>query len=337
MGGGESDEVNALAANSESISTGPLLAVPDFWERESGAPLLRRNAGFIPTQGPADAILERVQAWPGLCGAANGDAVASGVCNDEAAFRIFLRDAERTFKHPEHQQRMINLLKRVWPENRDYHQGLGYITSLFMLLFDDDTAVRMLLKITRDERYTPGYWLAAPDAYVRDAMVFQRLVQERYPEVHALLTSACIVPEAYASKWFIGLCVHVLPFEALFDYVQAFLEDGHMFLFRFSLALIEATSERLLTFKFTEVNKILEVLRLDTTQYADDFEGGAFFTAMVANAKTIALEPEQIVSLRAEESERLAEKMRKTREREAAMAAEESDDEIVFSDEEDDE
>ena len=98
-------------------------------------------------------------------------------------------------------------------------------------------------------------------------------------QVGALLQSACVVPEAYASKWFIGLCVHVLPFEALFDFVearpptrkpvpcycaamrgarrpilgmrtlQAFLTEGFVFLFKFSLALIEKTSDKLLACK----------------------------------------------------------------------------------------
>ena len=53
-----------------------------------------------------------------------------------------------------------------------------------------------------------------------------RLAEEREPEVAALLQQACLVPEAYASKWLIGLCVHVLPFRALFDYVEASLELG---------------------------------------------------------------------------------------------------------------
>ena len=43
----------------------------------------------------------------------------------------------------------------------------------------------------------------------------------------------------------------------------------------------------------------------------------------------------QVASLREEEGAKLAEKMRRAREREAELA-EESDDEIVFSDEEDD-
>ena len=254
---------------------------------------------------------------------------------DEAALRIFLRDAERTFMDEGHRTRMIALLKRVWPENRDYHQGLGYVCSLLMLLFDADTTARILLRLTREERYTPGYWRAAPEPYVRDAMVYARLVAERYPAVDALLTSACVVPESYASKWFIGLCVHVLPYAALFDFVEAFLAEGHIFLFKFALALVGATSEKLLACKPTDVNLIFEILRLDIVQYPDDFEGGKFFTKIVADAKTVALDPAHLAKLRAEEGEKLEEKMRKTREREAAMAAE-SDDEIVFSDEEDD-
>ena len=204
-----------------------------------------------------------------------------------------------------------------------------------MLLFDSKTTLSILLKLTREPKYTPGYWRAAPEPFVRDAMVYGRLVQEFEPEVAALLQQACVVPEAYASKWFVGLCVHVLPYEALFDFVEGFLREGHMFLFKFSIALVQATKAKLLSFKPTDVNLILEVLRLDICQYPDDFEGGAFFTEMVKAAAQVPLEQAHIEKLREEEAAVLAEKMRKTREREAALAAE-SDDEIVFSDEEDD-
>ena len=145
-----------------------------------------------------------------------------------------------------------------------------------------------------------------------------------------------MVPEAYASKWFIGLCVHVLPFEALIAYFEAFLADGFHFLFQFSLALVEAITPKLLSCKPTDVNLILEHLRLDHVHWPDDYEGGAFFTRLVADAKAVVIDPAQLAALRAEEQIKLDEKMRRIREREAQMAAEESDDEIVFSDEEDD-
>ena len=307
---------------------------PGFWQKEQGAPLLRRNSRYLTPEGIPDDLRQRLGTWPALCGASNA-AVAEGVCDDEAAFRIFLRDAERTFQGEAHRSRMIELLRHVWPENRDYHQGLGYVTSLLMLFFDGETVVRMLLRLSRDDKYTPGYWRAAPEPYVRDAMVYARLVEERYPAVAALLQAACVVPEAYASKWFIGLCVHVLPCEALLAFVEGFLEEGFPFLFKFALALVGAVAPKLVALKPTDVNLILEILRLDPVQFPDDYEGGAFFTGIVAAAASVPLEQAHVDKLREEEGAVLEEKMRKTREREAQLAAE-SDDEIVFSDEEDD-
>jgi|MDTA01.1.fsa_nt_gb hypothetical protein len=320
-----------------SKADGPLLSSPDFFVREGGAPLLRRNAGFLMPGDLPGPLRKRLDKWPALCGADVAcPVVTSGACEDEAALRIFLRDAERTFQEEVHRERMIELLKRVWPENRDYHQGLGYVTALLMLFFDSSTTTRILLRITRDPRYTPGYWRAAPEPYVRDAMVYARLVEERQPAVAALLHQACIVPEAYASKWFIGLCVHVLPFAALLDYVEAFLAEGHAFLFKFSLALVTALAPKLLALKPTDVNLILEMLRLDPGQFPDDFEGGAFFTRLVADARAVKLDEAHLARLRAEEQIKLEQKLRRIREREAQMAAEDDDDEIVFSDEVDD-
>jgi len=86
----------------------------------------------------------------------------------------------------------------------------------------------------------------------------------------------------------------------------------------------------------TQVNIIYEHLRLDAAHYPDDLEGGAFFEGIVEDAKGIELAEDHLVKLREEEAIALAEHRRKVAEREAALRAEESDDEIVFSDEEDD-
>mmetsp|Transcript_9047 Transcript_9047/g.18880 ORF Transcript_9047/g.18880 Transcript_9047/m.18880 type:complete len:335 (-) Transcript_9047:388-1392(-) len=327
--------LEAAAARVPTAGRGAgLIDSPTFWTVEAGAPLLRRNAGFLTAEGPPHGWRERLDRWPELLSASTPAPAPSERCDDEAALRIFLRDAERTFQHASHRERMIGALKRLWPEEKDYHQGLGYVCSLLLLFFDEETACAMLLRLARDPAYTPGYWRAAPEPYVRDAMVFARLVERRFPEVAALLQAACVVPEAYASKWYIGLCVHVLPFEALLPFVEGFFRDGYPFLFRFSLALVAAVSPRLLVLKPTDVNLILEIMRLDVCQYPDDYEGGQFFTRLVADAASVDLENAEIDSLREEEAVKLAEKMRKVKEREAQLAAEASDDEIVFSDEE---
>ena len=116
-----------------SLSGGGLVDAPGFWVKEAGAPLLRRNARFLTPDGIPAALRERLSTWPALCGiTSHAPLVTDGVCEDEGALRIFLRDAERTFQDEGHRVAFMDMLKRVWPENRDYHQGLGYVCSLLV-------------------------------------------------------------------------------------------------------------------------------------------------------------------------------------------------------------
>ena len=286
----------------EDASAGGLVDDAQFWEREHGAPILRRNAGFLPRDSPLpDALRARISAWPALCGADSDELrVVQGCCDDEAALRIFERDAERTFVHEDYRQRMMGLLRRVWPENRDYHQGEGYVCSLLMLLFDEETVMRMLLRLTREPRYTPGYWRAAPEPYVRDAMVYARLVNERFPQARGPTAPArnsahSLRPRVVGAggraapvgvrrargirlqvvhrplrpratiRGALRLCGGAPTRKPVPCYcapirgarrpilgtrtLQAFLTEGFVFLFKFSLALIEKTSDKLLACK----------------------------------------------------------------------------------------
>lgn len=59
----------------------------------------------------------------------------------------------------------------------------------------------MLFKIGQDEKYVPGYWKTFPEAYARDAMVYERLLEQSHPQLAKHLRTAGVVPEAYVSKW----------------------------------------------------------------------------------------------------------------------------------------
>ena len=50
---------------------GGLLASSDFFAREGGAPLLRRNAGFLRPEGLPAGWRERLDGWAALAGAAS--------------------------------------------------------------------------------------------------------------------------------------------------------------------------------------------------------------------------------------------------------------------------
>lgn len=307
----------------------------NFWEGECEAPLLRRNAEFLSKE-TAEAMVKRAEGWVDLIQSkvGNVDVSSRHPVTDEAMLRIFIMDAERTFDDPERRKLMSSTLERVCGEIGDYHQGLGFVVAYLLLhLKDQDTIAKVALGLHR--HYVQGYYMTAPTAYVRDAKVFFKMLKVYYPDVHAKIQF--VPPEAFCSKWFIGFCVHVLPFPALIEFFEAVLAKGQSFLFQFGMALVKNCERELMESK--DVATQLEILRLDVKKYPDSkksedsVEDGSFFRQIVADALDFELEKVDIESLRAEVEEemRLAEEQRKRRD---AERKDESDDEIVFSDEE---
>ena len=96
----------AMAGSRLPAGRARLLDEPAFWSKEGGAPLLRRNGGVLPAgSGVAAELRARISKWPALCGADASAAESGEGCEDEAALRIFLRDAERTFMDEGHRTR----------------------------------------------------------------------------------------------------------------------------------------------------------------------------------------------------------------------------------------
>jgi hypothetical protein len=55
----------APAAASAARGSGGMTSEPDFWDKEKGAPLLRRNAGYLPAGEPLpESVAARVAGWP---------------------------------------------------------------------------------------------------------------------------------------------------------------------------------------------------------------------------------------------------------------------------------
>ena len=59
----------------------------------------------------------------------------------------------------------------------DYHQGLGYVASFLHLYLSEEEVARVLVAMGRSEKHAKGYWKAKPEAFARDAMVFERLLE----------------------------------------------------------------------------------------------------------------------------------------------------------------
>ena len=322
---------------------GALAGLAGFWESEGAlgdpkecAPILNRCAGFLgPAHSPQTAAaLARAAGWPALCGADVGAPLPAVAPVPEA--RILAADAERTFKTAAVRARMVALLTAV--ADGDYHQGLGYVAAFLALLLPRPAAAAVLARLGRSPQHAAGYWRAKPEAFARDAMVFERLLAERRPAVAAALRKAGVVPEAYAQKWLVGLCVHVLPFRHLAGFVERFLRHGVAFVLRFGLALAEALEGPLLA-AGRDAARLLALLRLDVALFPDAGAPDAalalpgqsddFFAALLAAADAAegdaAVAPARVEALRVEADAELQEKLAAVRAREARMRAEEEE------------
>ncbi|KAH7647385.1 TBC domain containing [Cryptosporidium bovis] len=336
----------------------------EFWDKESKAPLLKRNANLFSNElKEAEEHIKRAESWLEIALSPSQEIrsineghneykdvydinlipLNQGIeiklldnTNDPEMNRIFKLDAERTFTDEENRMKMIKVLSTIYQEIKDYHQGLGFVVAFLLLQLKPEDTVRLALSLNR--YYLPGYFKTAPFNYVRDAKVFERLLLKRYPEVAKKIEdSACA--EAFCSKWFVGLNVHVLPFPALCKFFEILLSKGNIFLFQFGLSIVDVCRVDILNAKDT--SEVLEILRLDEKKYHDlmehkeyesDVKPGSFFIYIVENALNLEVTEDEINELRQTvvAEMKLQEEKRKQKEAELNF----DDDEIVFSDEE---
>ncbi|KAF8819839.1 TBC domain containing protein [Cardiosporidium cionae] len=314
-----------------------MIAEQSFWETENGSPLLNRNCSFF-TEEATSQILQRAELFLDFVEEKAGgplDVNFEHHCDDPEIKRMFVVDAERTFKSQKNRKCLCETLELIWSETKDYHQGMGFVCAFLLLLLKPSVVATIITGLHR--HYVNGYFKSAAKLYVRDSRVFGKLLRKLHPSV-ADCVEPRVPPEAYCSKWFIGLNVHVLPFEALLLFFEAFLQKGNDFLFDFALSLVRTCENDILSAK--DLSVVLAILRLDASIYPDDKaasgseENGSFFTKIVNDAYSSVLENENLSQLRLEADEDLSFEEERRQKREAELDMDSSD-EIVFSDEED--
>jgi len=238
-----------------------MLGLPTFWNTEVEAPLFQRNEGFLKKED-WEKIVPVVQKWGGLVNAKElpADFIwPESTTISEENQRIVLRDAERTFLGEEQRQRLQRVLTAFIHRYGDYAQGLSYVTSFLLLVFDEAATMSILVEL--NERYVPGYWKHEAIGFATDALVFGELLSQKHESIAAHLRQAFILPETYCQKWFVGLGVHVLPFELLFEFFEGFLGGGSRYLFQFGLSVVEHLCEEILCSR--DSANLYALLRLD--------------------------------------------------------------------------
>ena len=298
-------------------------------------------------------MIARVKGWVDLFDTKDNvdfDKLRSEKVSDEH-MRIFRRDAERTYvpkDDPEvdkrtrgRQDKHVENLKLIVAEVKDYHQGLGYVAAFLGLFLETEDVVKVALCLHRSSKYSAGYFMGAPQAFVADAKVMYKILEKQKPDLHKHLLSKGVLPEMFASKWFVGLCLHVLPFECLFEFYENFLTHGAEYIFKFAIQYMSVFESLLMEAKTTSA--IMTILRAEDERadwklphelHEKQMEEN-IFGRIVTEAQSVTLDCD-LDSMRSDERKAVAAAVEAAQKRDQELKDLYSDDEIVFSDEEDD-
>ena len=190
---------------------------------------------------------------------------------DPALVRIFQRDADRTWvpkDDPEVQKRTA-VRQKVHCDNLkmtsytlgDYHQGLGYIAAFASLFLSQADTVRLCIALHKSEAHSKGYFQSEAEKFLSDGRVFMELMKKLDKPLADHLESKGVVPQMWSVKYFIGLCVHLLPFEAVFDYWDNVFEHGHVFVYKFLAAFLAYFRDQLMA--ATATSGLMTIMRVE--------------------------------------------------------------------------
>eukprot|EP01132_Coremiostelium_polycephalum_P006707 gene6707-8307_t len=264
-----------------------MLKSEKFWETEYKIPLMKMERDFIKEEG-LEKILERVAKWPELAGLKKEDIKKVDLPEVKDPEEIFSRDADRTFATEENRKKLIKIITYLKKQFGDYQQGLSFVTSFFMLTMNDDENIALMIKINS---MIPGYWKLEAVDFGVSAFTFYHILQDTFPKITQHLEKNTIDPGVFCHTWFLGLCVHLLPFKHLFQFFELFLVDGVDFLYRFGLGLFAVLGDRILASNNADV--IFALIRLNESAVTEDH----IFQAILDRSKDFDLKKYDIKAI----------------------------------------
>jgi hypothetical protein len=239
--------------------------MPGFWEKEVEArcPLLNLNKGFI--QKNRATLQARMKKWLAHTTKFYSEAPVEYFpitdVDDEFA-RVILRDSERTFFDTVHREKFAVFLYSVYREFGNYGQPLSYFAGICLLTLTEQETMSLLRKVNKE--YIPGHWKDVFTGFSTNAYITLDVVKAFYPDVYKHFEAINFMyPDTYMQKILNALCIHVLVFEQLFDFLERFLAEGFAWLVKFFLAIIHKFQKDILKLKAEQVGELYDLLKLD--------------------------------------------------------------------------
>lgn len=245
--------------------TGSFFEMEKFWEDEvvARAPLLNLDCGFLERH--RDSLAERLRKWLGPAEFYLNAPVQYVAMDDKDEYyaRVIIKDAVRTFFNDTHREKFHMFLYAMFFEFGNYGQAMSYLAGICLLVLNEQETAAILRKVSK--AYIPGHWAAEATGFATSAWVVEHFMQKHFPDVAEHFKKMNFWPDTYLQKIMSGLCVHVLRFEDLFEFLDQFMEGGFVYLLKFCLSMIEHFRAHVLKITAAEkINELYEIMRLDS-------------------------------------------------------------------------
>merc|ERR1719499_2418414 len=168
---------------------------------------------------------------------------------DKSSISVIEHDLNRTFpKHADFQNgeggqtRLRKVLCAYACHDRDlgYCQGLGFVTALFLMYYDEETAFWMLVAFLENEKYNMrGIYLVGLPLLHQRYFELEHLMKQKTPKLYKKLNEFDIRPVFYASKWFMTIFCYNSNFDCVLKIWDVFLNEGVKIVYRVALALLQ--------------------------------------------------------------------------------------------------
>ena len=198
--------------------------------------------------------------------------------------RIYERDADRTWvekEDPEKEKRSV-VRRKVMVDNMkmcaytvgQYHQGLGFIGAFASLFLGQIDTVRLCLALHSSTDFCNGYFRNSAEKFLSDARVFFDILRSRDPILAKHLDDngvgyGCI--QGWLVKPFVGLCIHLLTFEALLGnddddfpgYWELVFTNNIQFAYKFVLSFCSELNFRKELLAAKNTSELMTILRVE--------------------------------------------------------------------------
>lgn len=186
--------------------------------------------------------------------------------------RAIERDLDRTFPGQDYfkeargigQESLFNVVKAyaLFDPECGYCQGMQFVVGPLLLNMPDEEAFSTFVRLMQNYDLRGHFIPNMPSLQLR-LYQFDRLVEETLPLLHLHLVRRGIKSSMYASQWFMTLFSYRFPLDVVYRILDSVFAEGIEAIFRFALALLQKSEDKLVTLPFEECLNFLKLHLVD--------------------------------------------------------------------------